>query len=83
MSPLPSSHPFNVVFFNLCIILGAFVPTLLKVIVAFPDYSDQVALVNDIGRYFLGKFERIRSDIDAIDVALDQCSCDAIPQDQN
>ena len=31
-----------------------------------PDYHDRVALANDIGRFFVRKFERIRCDIDAL-----------------
>ena len=31
-----------------------------------PDYHDKVALANDIGRFFVRKFERIRCDIDAL-----------------
>ena len=40
-----------------------------------------MALVNDIGKYFVGKIDGIRSDIDAMDVALDQCSRNAVPND--
>ena len=31
-----------------------------------PDYHDRVALANDIGRFFVRKFEMIRCDIDAL-----------------
>lgn len=31
-----------------------------------PDYHDRVALANDIGRFFVRKFERIRCDIEAL-----------------
>ena len=51
---------------------------------AYLDYSDNVALVNVIGRYFVDKIDGIRSDIDAMDVALDQyshCSRSAVPKD--
>jgi hypothetical protein len=51
---------------------------------AYLDYSHNVALVNDIGRYFVDKIDGIRSDIDAMDVALDQyshCSRSAVPKD--
>ena len=34
-----------------------------------------------VGKYFVGKIDGIRSDIDAMDVALDQCSRNAVPND--
>ena len=40
-----------------------------------------MALANDIGRFFVRKIERIRSDIEAIDVDLDQSERDAVPED--
>ncbi len=51
---------------------------------AYLDYSDNVALVNVIGRYFVDKIDGIRSDIDAMDVALDpysHCLRNAVPKD--
>ena len=42
-------------------------------------YHDRVALANDIGRFFVRKIERIRFDIDAVDV--DHTARDALLDD--
>ena len=38
-----------------------------------------MALANDIGKFFVKKIDRIRSDIEAVD--LDQSARDAVPDD--
>ena len=49
--------------------------------VSFPQYSDKVALVNDIGGYFVNKIEAICSDIEASDAHLNRGVRDAVPKD--
>ena len=44
-----------------------------------PDYHDKVVLANDIGKFFARKIDRIRSDIEAMD--LDQSARDAVLDD--
>ena len=42
---------------------------------SFPNYQDKSKLVNDIGSFFVRKINRIRSDIDAVDIDLSaQCA---------
>ena len=46
---------------------------------SFPDYQDKSVLANDIGRFFVRKIDRIRSDIEALDI--DSSARDAVPDD--
>ena len=46
---------------------------------SFPDYQDKSMLVNDIGRFFARKIDRIRSNISATDITAN--TSDAIPDD--
>ena len=47
---------------------------------SFPNYQDKSKLVNDIGSFFVRKINRIRSDIDAVDIDLSVRN--ALPSDQ-
>ena len=47
---------------------------------SFPNYQDKSKLANDIGGFFVRKIDRIRSDIDAVDI--DPSARNALPPDQ-
>ena len=47
---------------------------------SFPNYQDKSKLANDIGSFFVRKINRIRSDIDAVDIDLSVRN--ALPSDQ-
>ena len=49
--------------------------------VSFPQYRDKVALVNDIGGYFVNKIEAIRSDIEVCYAHLNRGVRDAVSKD--
>ena len=47
---------------------------------SFPNYQDKSKLANDIGSFFVRKIDRIRFDIDAVDI--DPSARNALPPDQ-
>lgn len=47
---------------------------------SFPNYQDKSQLADDIGGFFVRKINKIRSDIDAVDI--DQSVRNALPPDQ-
>lgn len=47
---------------------------------SFPNYQDKSKLADDIGGFFVRKINKIRSDIDAVDI--DQSVRNALPPDQ-
>jgi len=47
---------------------------------SFPNYQEKSKLADDIGSFFVRKINKIRSDIDAVDI--DQSLRNALPPDQ-